>query len=144
MHFFEPVLNVLFYTLGGYALFNVSYLLFFSIAGHRNIRQNTLNALTARRMCVLFPAYKEDAVIIESALKAKTHSYNGHFDVCVIADGLKPTTIETLVKNGVKVMEVKFVKSTKGKALLTALNQLPEMDYDVAVVLDADNQMGKD
>ncbi|QNF32349.1 glycosyltransferase family 2 protein [Adhaeribacter swui] len=144
MHILEPVLNILLYIIGAYALFNVSYLLFFSLAGHKSIRQNTRTALTARRMCVLFPAYKEDAVIIESALKAKAHAYNGLFDVCVIADKLKPETIDTLTKNGIKVIEVNFEKSTKGKALLTALNHLPESNYDVAVVLDADNHMGKD
>ncbi|PSR56661.1 glycosyl transferase family 2 [Adhaeribacter arboris] len=144
MNLIEAVLNILLFAIGGYALFNVSYLLFFSLAGHKNIQPNIRTTSSFRRMCVLFPAYKEDAVIIESALKAITHPYNGHFDICVIADKLKPETIETLIKYGVKVIEVNFEKSTKGKALLTALNQLPENNYDIAVVLDADNHMGKD
>jgi cellulose synthase/poly-beta-1,6-N-acetylglucosamine synthase-like glycosyltransferase len=36
---------------------------------------------------------------------------------------------------------VAFEKSTKAKALNVALEQLDEQDFDIAVVLDADNIM---
>ncbi|KEO75147.1 hypothetical protein EL17_05620 [Anditalea andensis] len=136
------ILNVIFYCLGIYLLANVLYLLYFAIAGFFKIKLPYAPTQNHRRICVLIPAYKEDAVIIESALDAKLHQYEGEFDVCVIADKLMPSTIETLSLHNVKVIEVRFEKSTKGKALSTALSALPLDAYDLAVVLDADNIMG--
>ncbi|MEJ7660027.1 MAG: hypothetical protein WKG07_10615 [Hymenobacter sp.] len=70
------------------------------------------------------------------------HKYAGHVDVHVIADGLQPKTVQALRQQGVGVVEVSFVKSTKGKALLAAFDSLPSQAYDVAVILDVDNVMG--
>lgn len=134
--------TLLLYLLGGYLLFNVVYLLFFSLAGHR--RQAVLpNAVASplRRMCVLMPAYHADAVIQETGPAAVRHRYNGPADVHVIADGLQPATVQELRQRGAGVVEVVFEKSTKGKALLAALNSLPPQTYDVAVILDVDNEM---
>ncbi|MBF9236494.1 glycosyltransferase [Hymenobacter sp. BT683] len=130
------------YLLGGCLLFNVGYLLFFSVAGHR--RQPALPAAGAaapRRMCVLMPAYHADAVIQETGPVAGRHVYAGQADVHVIADGLQRATVQELRQRGVGVVEVAFEKSTKGKALLAALDSLPRHAYDVAVILDVDNEM---
>lgn len=142
MNILIVIFNVIFYSLWIYLLLNVLYLLFFAIAGFRSKTTSTTLATTYRKICVLLPAYKEDAVIIDSGLDAMAHSYKGDFDVCVIADKLQPETVRTLSESGVKVVEVKFEKSTKGKALWTALAALPSGVYDIAVVLDADNLMG--
>jgi len=92
-------------------------------------------------MCILMPAYRSDAVIRETGPLARQHQYAGQADVHVIADGLQPDTIQALRQQGVGVVEVSFEKSTKGKALLAALNALPSQAYDVAVILDVDNVM---
>ncbi|GAA4346086.1 glycosyltransferase family 2 protein [Hymenobacter saemangeumensis] len=134
--------NLILYLLGGYLLFNVLYLLFFAVAGHR--QQPALPATAAgvlRRMCVLMPAYRADDVISETAPAALRHQYPGRADVHVVADGLLPMTVQALRQRGAGVVEVGFAKSTKGKALLAALDELPRGAYDVAVVLDVDNEM---
>jgi cellulose synthase/poly-beta-1,6-N-acetylglucosamine synthase-like glycosyltransferase len=135
--------NLLLYLLGGYLLFNVVYLLFFSIAGRwRHAAVPAAPATAApRRMCVLMPAYHADAVIRETGPAAVRHRYAGAADVHVIADGLQPATVQELRQRGVGVVEVVFEKSTKGKALLAALDAMPPQTYDVAVILDVDNEM---
>jgi cellulose synthase/poly-beta-1,6-N-acetylglucosamine synthase-like glycosyltransferase len=131
--------------LGGYLLLNVLYLLFFAVAGHRKRPAlPTVSAAAPRRMCVLMPAYHADAVIRETAPEASRHRYAGPADVHVIADGLRPATVQALRQQNVGVVEVTFAKSTKGKALLAALDALPAQAYDVAVILDVDNVMGPD
>jgi cellulose synthase/poly-beta-1,6-N-acetylglucosamine synthase-like glycosyltransferase len=137
--------SALLYTLAAYLLLNCLYLLFFAVAGHR--RAQPLPAVAPgtapRRICVLMPVYREDAVILETSRAALAHEYAGVFQLVVIADGLQPATIQTMQRQGIGVVEVKFERSTKGKALLQALAVLPAQAFDIAVVLDADNVMGK-
>ncbi len=138
------VLSLFFYSIWIFLVLNALYLIFFALAGFRSTKRSQTEASKYRKICVLLPAYKEDVVIIDSGLDAIAHRYKGEHDVCVIADKLQPETIQTLRENGVKVAEVKFEKSTKGKALWTALSTLPKDVYDIAIVLDADNLMGKE
>ena len=129
------------WAVGIFLLLNCLYLLFFSVLGHRRRPLPPAADATLRRMAVLIPAYREDAVILDTARQAVAHAYAGPAQVIVVADGLQPTTLRTLRQLGAQVVEVTFERSTKGKALLHALNELPAA-YDVAVVLDADNLMG--
>jgi cellulose synthase/poly-beta-1,6-N-acetylglucosamine synthase-like glycosyltransferase len=129
-------------ALGGYLAFNVGYLLVFSAAGHRRPRPTPPAEATPRRVCVLMAAYQADEVIAETAPQAQRHQYAGEFDVHVIADGLQPATVQRLRQQEIGVVEVAFEKSTKGKALLAAFDELPADAYDLAVVLDVDNVMG--
>lgn len=134
--------TLLLYLLGGYLLFNVLYLLFFAFAGHwPQPPMLAAPAQAPRRMCVLMPAYRADAVIQETGPLAVRHRYAGPADVHIIADGLQPATVQGLRQQGAGVVEVVFAKSTKGKALLAALDSLPPHTYDVAVILDVDNVM---
>ncbi|MBX2971074.1 MAG: glycosyltransferase family 2 protein [Cyclobacteriaceae bacterium] len=94
-----------------------------------------------KKFCVLIPAYKEDAVIIETAKASLNQNYpKEYFDIVVIADTLQQETIETLSRLPINVITVSFESSTKVKALTRALHSLPEA-YDYAVILDADNIM---
>ena len=131
------------YLFGAYLLFNVLYLLVFALAGCLRVRpQSTHASGPPRRMCVLMPTYRADVAIRETAPVALRHAYVVPVDVCVIADGLQPATVQALRAEGIIVVEVSFVKSTKGQALRAALAALPAAHYDVAVVLDVDNVMG--
>ncbi|MFT2009003.1 glycosyltransferase family 2 protein [Pontibacter sp. 13R65] len=138
--FFDIVL----YSLGIFLLLNCCYLLFFSLAGHKKAKPLQELLKKNRPFCVLIPAYQENEVVLETSKAALDHKYAGKFDVFVIADGLLPETISKLKNLGVGVIEVAFEKSTKGKALATALNILPENKYDIAAILDVDNIMGAD
>lgn len=95
------------------------------------------------KTAILIPAYKEDGVIVNVAKKAIDLKYKGLKDVVVIADSLKPETLAILSSLDLKLIQVSFEKSTKSKALNAALSQLSD-DYDMAVVLDADNVLHED
>ncbi|PKP35285.1 MAG: N-glycosyltransferase [Bacteroidetes bacterium HGW-Bacteroidetes-17] len=97
-----------------------------------------------RKYAVLIPGYKEDQVIIDVAADALNQDYPKElYDVIVIADSFKKETLVELSKLNVRIIEVSFELSTKSKALNAAMNELGD-DYDVAVVLDADNIMQTD
>ncbi len=98
-------------------------------------------ARVTRKMAVLIPAYKEDGVILGVAMNALRQNYPADkFDVVVIADSLRPKTLEQLHSLPIKTIEVSFEKSTKVKALNRAMEVIGD-NYDCAVVLDADNLM---
>lgn len=138
------VIEVLFWILGIYFLLNCIYLYFFAICGLFPLPQSKKYAKSFRKIAVLFPTYQENEVILQSAKEAMSHHYQGEFEVVVIADGLQPETIKTLNALGARVIEVFFEKSTKGKAMQLAMSKLANEGFDIAVVLDVDNVMGKD
>jgi len=99
---------------------------------------------TLRKIAVLIPGYKEDDVIIGVAADALTQDYpKEKYDVIIIADSFQPETIRQLNQLPIKVIEVRFDKSTKSKALNKAMEQLTD-EYEIAVILDADNLMAAD
>lgn len=120
------------------------YIFIFSFAG-LFYHQSSLKATGKfRRMAVFIPGYKEDEVIVSVAREALKQDYPAEFyDVIIIADSFQPETILKLQEFPLKVIEVSFEKSTKSKALNSAMEQLSE-PYEVAVILDADNVMAAD
>ena len=120
------------------------YILVFAVAGLFYKQPPYPVAARFRKMAVLIPGYKEDGVIVEVARQALGQSYPAKsFDVVIIADSFQPETLARLREMPIKVIEVSFEKSTKAKALNKAMEQLGD-DYDIAVVLDADNVMEDD
>lgn len=121
------------------------YALVFSVAGasyQSKTRSGGINK--QNKFAVLIPAYKEDAVIISVAKEALKQKYPvAYYDVIIIADSLQPVTLENLSQLPVKLLEVQFEQSTKVKALRAALEQLKD-NYDIAIILDADNIMEED
>ncbi|MFB9865131.1 glycosyltransferase [Rufibacter immobilis] len=136
------LIQAVFYGLAIYLAWNCCYLLFFAVAGLRKIKPIQQEPAVYRKICVLIPAYRENAVILETSKAALHHYYHGTFDVFVIADGLAPETIVKLQAQYANVIQVNFDRSTKGKALLAAMQELSAHTYDIAVVLDVDNIMG--
>lgn len=138
------ILNILLWLIYIFLSLSTIYILIFSLAGIFPYRPKEKNTKYLKKIVVLIPAYKEDSVIKESANEALKQTYpSDKFDVIVIADSFKTETIEYLKSLPVKVIEVSFEMSTKSKALNKAMEQLPE-DYEIAVVLDADNIMEKE
>ena len=119
----------------------ILFLLIMAIAGHFRANRPYPPAKKLRRIAVLIPSYKEDQVILEVAADALHQDYpSDRFEVVVIADHLRPETIDTLKTLPIRVIEVQFEKSTKARALNFAMNAIGD-GYDIAVVLDADNLM---
>ncbi len=115
------------------------YFVFFAFMGLFPYRRKIHPAPSIRRMAVLIPGYKEDIVILEVAEASLKQSYPAaSFDVIIVADSFKPETVEALKTLPLKVVEVTFEKSTKSKSLNAAMAAIGD-NYDVAVVLDADN-----
>jgi len=121
--------------------FAALYILFFSVASLFYRRSVADFSDSIRKIAVLIPGYKEDAVIIEVAKEALKQDYpEEKYDVVIIADSFKQETLDALRELSVKLIEVSFDVSTKSKALNQAMSLLPD-HYDIAVILDADNVM---
>jgi len=88
---------------------------------------------------ILYPAYNEDRVIVNSVQKflAQYYPYNS-FHVAVISDHMQPETNEKLAALPITLLQPVFEKSSKAKAMQYAMDQIKE-DYDFIVILDADN-----
>lgn len=120
------------------------YIFIFSIASLFYKQRFYSDNGNKKSIAVLVPGYKEDQVIIEVAKLALEQNYSKDlFDVVIIADSFKKETLEALNKLPIELIEVSFEKSTKSKALNKAMAAL-KRDYDIAVVLDADNIMELD
>jgi len=142
MELIYKIIHLLLWILAVYLSFNCLYLLFFAIAGLFPLADEQKYTTGYKKIVVLFPTYHADEVIINSVRAALVHKYNGDFDIVVIGDGLMHGTVEQLKTMGAEVIEVFFEKSTKGKALLYAIEKLKNRGFDIAVVLDVDNLMG--
>ncbi len=134
--------------LGGYLLLNVAYLFVSAVAGRLGNADDVPPAKAVdrfRRIAVLIPAYKEDAVIEGSVIANLKQTYpSNRYDLIVIADSFQPQTLEKLAHYPIQVIRVDFDQSTVQKSITYALNALPETIYDIVVISDADNHMAAD
>lgn len=124
-----------------YFSLNVGYLLLFAIAGlfyrHPKFEEREPEV----SFCVMIPAYKGDAVIINTVVENLKQNYPKElYDIYVIADSFKQETLDELKNYDVQVIEVKFENSTKSRAINKAFEVIEEK-YDYVVLLDVDNVM---
>ena len=81
-------------------------------------------------------------IIVDTARQAREHDYpRDRFAVTVIADKLKPETIEALRKIPVDVLVVDL--NMKSRSLHAAMETPAVTNTDIIMILDADNIMGK-
>lgn len=132
-----------------YLIFCVGYISLLSVAGKLYQRKtNTTIPISAadvyRRIAILVPAYREDAVILSSVLSYENIRYpSDRFDVYVIADQLQPETIAGLRNTRARIILVHFEQSSKAKAINMAFQTITN-DYDIALICDADNVLHPD
>jgi cellulose synthase/poly-beta-1,6-N-acetylglucosamine synthase-like glycosyltransferase len=135
---------VLEWTVLIYFYISALYLLFFAIIGVFRKTDTTDRFDYYRKILILIPAFKEDIVILEVVEDALKQDYPAeNYKIIVIADSLSDKTIDLLHEFPIETLEVEFSDSTKSKALNAACYQIKE-DYDIVVILDADNLMAKD
>ena len=93
---------------------------------------------------ILYPAYNEDRVIVNSVhtFLGQYYPYKG-FHVTVISDHMQPETNEKLTQLPITLLQPVFEKSSKAKAMQYAMDQIKE-NYDYVVILDADNVVNSD
>lgn len=138
----QPILTILQYVVLVYLGIQVIYLLFYSIAGKLARKEVFPAATTFRKIRIFIPGYKEDAVIITTARDAILQDYpQDKYEVVIIADSFTEATLATLRTLPIKVVEVSFEKSTKGKALQKAIEATAHEPVDIVLILDADNHM---
>lgn len=123
---------------------NILYLAIFSAASLFRPRVHYLESPTTRRIAILVPAYREDRVIMDCVESCLGQQYPRlMFDIIVISDRMEQTTNTALNSLNIKLMTVNFKNSTKAKALNFAMREL-DTDYDLALILDADNIISPD
>lgn len=121
-----------------------AYILPFGLAAIFAKKKKAKTPVTFRKFAVLIPGYKEDKVIVEVAKDALEQEYpSDKFEVIVIADSFKDSTLQELRAIPVRVVEVVFEVSKKSKALNKCMEVIGD-DYDVVMILDADNIMAHD
>ena len=120
------------------------YIFIYGVAGLFYRQKQLLLAKKKRKFAILIPGYKEDEVIIHVAEEALKQDYpKDKYEVIIIADSFKKKTLDELRKLPVTVVEVVFKVSKKSKALNKCMEVIGD-DYDVALILDADNVMNSD
>ena len=97
---------------------------------------------------VLYPAYNEDRVIVNSVQNflAQYYPYDS-FHVAVISDHMQPETNKKLASLPITLLLPVFDKSSKAKAMQYAMDHFQKAevrgqrseDFDYIVILDADN-----
>lgn len=145
METIEWIYKVVCLIIYGYFFISVAYIALLAVAGNFSYRPRIKNSSASARIAVLIPGYKEDEVIVEVAGEALNQHYSRkHYEVFIIADSFAQTTLNKLNQLPVNVIPVKFENSTKAKSINFALNKLSSQDFEVVVILDADNIMAPD
>jgi len=133
---------IFFLILFVYLASGVVYLFIFSLAGLLRGKKKFEPVAKKKSIAVIIPSYKEDNVILDTARRAANHNYpDGKFQVFIVADNLKVETIIRLRAIPVQVIQVHFETSTKAKSLNAALNGINADQFEIAMILDADNIM---
>lgn len=128
-----------------YMGFSVIYLFIFAVAGLFNHKIVRIKINKQKKFIIFIPAYKEDEIIINVVIDALKQNYPKNlFRICVIADKFKNETINKLKDYDIDVIIVDFENSTKSKALNFALKNYTDNQFDIGIILDADNLMEPD
>lgn len=123
----------------------VSYLLLFSLFSLSVRRHNFFVKSKKARFVILIPAYKEDNVIFDSVNSILAQDYPlDKMDLVVISDKMSKKTNLALSKLSLKLLIIDPEKSSKGYALNYAMDNIEELEYNLVVVLDADNVVDND
>lgn len=123
----------------------VNYLLLFSFFSLKKRSVSSFISTKKARFLILIPAYKEDTVIMDSVNSILEQEYPvDKMELVVISDKMSPETNAALSKLSLMLLVIDPEKSTKGYAMNYAMDQIEEFDFNLVVVLDADNVVDKD
>lgn len=141
----STILHILDITLWIIMAFSVAYVAFYAIVSTMKPPKKTrIKTGKDNKFLVLFPAYNEDNVIIDSVSKFLHQDYpNSHYQVAVISDHMTEATNESLRKLPITLLTPTFDKSTKAKALQYSIANI-NGNYDYVIIMDADNIVDTD
>lgn len=142
------IVSSILYAIGGLVwlvlAFNGFYIFFFGLMARIIPAPRFPEADEYLRFVLFIPCYKGDEVILSTVKENLKVDYpKDRYRLVVIADSLKPETIDKLKTYPLEVVEVSFENSTKVKALRAAAAVIPTEDYDYASILDIDNVMAR-
>ncbi|HSB91664.1 MAG TPA: glycosyltransferase family 2 protein [Flavitalea sp.] len=134
------VLQILSYLLFILLGIPVAYFLLMAIAGKFRRSVTVAEHEAIARIAVLIPAYKEDNVIIQTCRDICNHNYpTNNFSVFVAAHHLKAATIAELKKMTLQLFIIESDYGSKALSLQRLLNEIDITQFDLALILDADN-----
>lgn len=128
------------YILWILAAIAVSYPFVFTFASlfKRNSRYPAVRK--QHRFAILFPAYKEDRIILSVIQSFLKQDYpKALYNIVVVSDHMQDSTNQSLSELPVTLLKATYEESSKAKALNLAMAALNPNDYDIVVILDADN-----
>ena len=126
-------------------VFCVCYLLLYAIASKFYRAPQYPEARTLRRIVVLFPAYKEDRVIVASIQSFLEQDYPKElYEIIVISDQMRPETNDALAALPIRLLMANYKESSKAKALAMAMDSIDTNAFDIVVIMDADNMTTPD
>lgn len=124
--------------------YSIGYIFLFALASLLPKRKHAKQDTKKNRFLVLFPAYAEDKVIVDSAQNILQQTYaKDLYDVVVISDHMQDSTNQQLQALPITTLIATYHPSSKAKALQLAINTVSST-YDYVVILDADNQVPTD
>ena len=139
------VLHIVDITLWAIIACSVAYVVFFAIISLFYDKKDHIAEQAAAisnrmtRFLILYPAYKEDRVIINAVEQFILQDYpKSHYTVAVISDHMQPETNKLLSKLPITLLTPTFEKSSKAKAMQYAISEV-KGNFDNVVILDADN-----
>ena len=124
---------------------NTGYLLLFALAS-KFYRHRSYPATPKRgKFAVLFPAYKEDKVILSAIQSFLQQDYPADsYDIIVISDQMQESTNEALRQLPVRLLIADYTESSKAKAMNLAMKATSGTPYEMIVIMDADNTTNPD
>ncbi|MFA5642034.1 MAG: glycosyltransferase family 2 protein [Bacteroidales bacterium] len=123
----------------------VCYLLLFSLFSLKKGGISSFISTKKARFLILIPAYKEDSVIMDSVNSVLAQDYpKEKMDIVVISDKMSDDTNSKLSELSLKLFAIDPKKSSKGYAMNYAMENINDANYNLVVVLDADNVVDKD
>lgn len=124
--------------------FTVFYLLVYALAATNNRTDKYPESRVKHRFAILIPAYEDDDYVLYAVKSFLEQEYPiDCFDIIVISDHLKPETDLQLSQYPIILLKARFKKSSKTKSVKVAMSQLQEGQYDIVLMMNADNVVDK-
>ncbi|WP_455628981.1 glycosyltransferase [Parabacteroides chinchillae] len=115
-----------------------AYDFFFTLASFIPRKKKIQSNIKQQSFAIIYVAYKEDKVIIESIENFLYQDYpKDKYQVIVVSDQMQDSTNQALSQLPIKLLIANFEQSMKHKSLTLALEEL--RNFDKVIIMDADN-----
>lgn len=136
------IIDVVVYIITAISVF---YIFIFSLSSAMRSGRKYKIAAKKMRFLILIPSYKDDSVIRDSVNSVLASDYPGDkLLTVVISDKMEEKTNEWLSNQPITLFTINPEKSSKAYALNFAIDNLEDKKFDIVVILDSDNIIGKE